>query len=278
MVDKSQSRLTDTLVDFASTIDVFALPAAVRAECVRGFAHAVGCIVGGSRHETVAIALAALSDFGGPPVASVLGRSMRTDALLAALINGTSSAAYSYFDTYSDALLHPSGPLVAALLACAERAPVSGAGMLSAFAAGMEIACRLSDAIAEPPAEAEMAWSHTGIVCGPAAAVAVGDVAGPLLARTQMGIGHRGIRSGRHARRAWQHVGRADLRSRSTLRPAISVAGRAAASAVPRMRSTLAMGSRACFQGAPTFPLSRIGSAKSTCSCATRTSPTLAAS
>lgn len=174
LTEPAQDHVGDRVVAFVHTLDAGTLPVAVRDECVRALTHAVGCIVGGSRHETIAIAQAALAEFGGAPVASVLGRGRRTDALQAALMNGTASAAYSYFDTYSDALLHPAGPIVAGLLACAERTPVGGSEVLSAFAAGMEIACRLTDAIAVPPAEGEMGWSQTGVVCGPATALAVG--------------------------------------------------------------------------------------------------------
>lgn len=150
----------------------------MRHECLRGFVNALGCTVGGGRHALVDRAHAALSEFAGPPVASLLGRGQRSDVLTAALLNGTAGAAYSYFDTYSDALLHPAGPIVAALLACAERTAVSGSAFLSAYAAGVEVACRLTKVIAVPPAEPQMAWSQTGIACGPAAALAVGKLLG----------------------------------------------------------------------------------------------------
>jgi hypothetical protein len=49
-------------------------PAAVRKEATRTLLNWVGCGVGGSRHETVDIAIRALSPFSGPPQATVLGR------------------------------------------------------------------------------------------------------------------------------------------------------------------------------------------------------------
>jgi hypothetical protein len=50
------------------------IPAAVRKEATRTLLNWVGCGVGGSRHETVDIAIRALSPFSGPPQATVLGR------------------------------------------------------------------------------------------------------------------------------------------------------------------------------------------------------------
>src|SRR6185436_17657944 len=64
------------------------VPADVRKEATRTFLNWVGCAVGGSRHETVEIALAALAPFSGPAQATILGRHERLDILNAALING----------------------------------------------------------------------------------------------------------------------------------------------------------------------------------------------
>ena len=50
------------------------LPAPVRAEACRTLLNWAGCAVGGSRHETVDIAVRALRPFSGPPQASLLGR------------------------------------------------------------------------------------------------------------------------------------------------------------------------------------------------------------
>ncbi|HXX85386.1 MAG TPA: MmgE/PrpD family protein [Casimicrobiaceae bacterium] len=178
MSDNSSTAFTHGVVDFVSALDADELSAAVRHECVRGFVNAVGCMVGGGRHKIVDTAHAALLEFSGPATASLLGRGEKTDPLHAALLNGTASAAYSYFDTYSSAFVHPAGPVAAGLLALTERAPVPGKQFLSAYAAGVEVACRLTKALAVPPAEGEMAWSMSGITCGPATALAVGKLLG----------------------------------------------------------------------------------------------------
>lgn len=170
--------LTDQLVGFVAGLDTASLGAPVRSECLRAFTNAVGCVIGGSSHEMVEIAAGALLPFSGPGQASLLGRGRRADVLTAALLNGVAGAAYSFDDTYSDALLHPGGPIAVALMALAERAPTPGERLLGAFAAGLEVACRLTRAVAVVPAEGILAWSQTGIACGVAAALACGKLLG----------------------------------------------------------------------------------------------------
>lgn len=168
--------VTGELVGFVANLNYDSLPREVRHECLRAFVNALGCTLGGSQHALVHTAHNALAEFAGPPVASLFGRGAKADILTAALLNGLAGAAYSFDDTYSAAMLHPAGPLACALLALAERNPVSGSAFLGAFAGGLEAACRLTKAVAEAPAEAEMAWSQTGIACGIAVALAAGKL------------------------------------------------------------------------------------------------------
>ena len=168
--------VTNRLVHFAMNLSEATLPQRAQKECVRAFVNAVGCIIGGLRHEMVHIAREALLAVTGPGGATLVGSGTKEDVLTAALLNGLAGAAYSFDDTYSEAMLHPSVPLVSALLAASERKSTSGAGLLAAFAAGLETACRLTKALTVEPAEAEMAWSQTGIVCGIAAAIATGKL------------------------------------------------------------------------------------------------------
>jgi len=164
------------LAGFVADLDCARLGPRVRHECLRAFLNAVGCAVGGSRHALVEAAAKSLLEFAGPSQATLFGRASRADVLTAALLNGLAAAAYSFDDTYSEAMLHPSGPIAVALLALVERYPVSGEKLLAAFACGIEVACRLTRAVAEAPAEGELAWSQTGIACGIGAAMACGKL------------------------------------------------------------------------------------------------------
>ena len=59
--------ITRTLARFVVEHDAAGIPQKVRHEAARSFLNWLGCAVGGSRHETVERALAALAPFSGPP-------------------------------------------------------------------------------------------------------------------------------------------------------------------------------------------------------------------
>ena len=146
------------------------VPAAVRQEARRSFLNWMGCAVGGSRHETVDRALAALAEFAGQPTTSLLGRPERLDALNASLINGMASHVFDFDDTHLKTIIHPAGPIAPAILALAERQPVSGADFLHAFILGVEVECRIGNAVY--PNHYDIGWHITGTagVFGAAAA------------------------------------------------------------------------------------------------------------
>jgi len=119
--------------------------------------------VGGSRHETVDHAIAALAPFSGKAEASLLGRRERFDILNAALINGISSHIFDYDDTHLKTIIHPAGPVVSAALALAQHIHVTGADFLLAMLLGIETECRIGNAVY--PSHYDMGWHITGS-CG----------------------------------------------------------------------------------------------------------------
>jgi 2-methylcitrate dehydratase PrpD len=124
------------------------IPAAVLHEAARSTLNWLGCAVGGSRHAAIERALTALLPFSAGNQCTLLGRRERTDALHAALINGMSAHVLDFDDTHLRTLLHPSVPVASALLALAERQPLTGREFLLAFIVGVEIECRIANAIA----------------------------------------------------------------------------------------------------------------------------------
>src|SRR5688500_8097971 len=117
---RDANHVTRSLAAWVVGCEASDVPDAVRREGVRTFFNWVGCAVGGASHETVERALAAAAPFSGRPTASVLGRAERLDALRAALLNGISSHVLDYDDTHLKTIIHPAGPVAAALLAVAE--------------------------------------------------------------------------------------------------------------------------------------------------------------
>jgi 2-methylcitrate dehydratase PrpD len=151
------------------------IPVAVRHEAARALLNWAGCAIGSSRHATVECALAALSEFSGPPQAGILGRSERLDVLHAALINGISSHVLDFDDTHARAV-HPSAPVLPALLAFAEWRQTSGADLVHAFVLGVEAECRIGLSVF--PEHYDRGWHITGTAGVFGAAAAAGKLLG----------------------------------------------------------------------------------------------------
>ncbi len=172
----STSDITRILATWASTLKPEAIPAAVRREGVRSFVNWLGCAVGGATHDTVDRALAAAMPFSGPARANVLGRRERMDELHAALINGISSHVLDYDDTHLKTIIHPAGPVASAILAVAQSREVSGRDLITAFIIGIEVECRIGNAVY--PDHYDRGWHITGTAGVFGAAAATGWLLG----------------------------------------------------------------------------------------------------
>ena len=163
---------TTQLAEFITGFDAAAIPQAVRDVAQRSLVNWAGCALGGAKHPAVDIALEAMRPFIGAPHATVIGRADRVDALNAALLNGISSHVLDFDDTHLATLVHPSGPVLSALLALAEYHPVDGRTFIEAIVMGIEVECRI--ALGVCPAHYDIGWHVTGTVGGFGAAAAVG--------------------------------------------------------------------------------------------------------
>lgn len=150
------------------------LPAAVCKEGVRTLLNWVGVAVGGSRHQTIERAIAALAPFSGPGQASLLGRSERFDIMNAAFINGLSSHVFDFDDTHLKTIIHPAGPVVSAILALAEYKAVSGKEFLNALILGVETELRIGNCVY--PNHYDTGWHITGTAGVFGAAAAAGKL------------------------------------------------------------------------------------------------------
>ena len=151
---------TRQLASYISRTRFEDLPANVVHEAVRATLNWMGCAIGGARHESVDIALASLGPFAGAAQASLPGRGERMDCLLASMLQGIASHVQDFDDTHPFTLVHPSGPIAAALLPLAEYRKASGAEFLNAFVAGVDVECRVARAIL--PSHYEVGWHITG--------------------------------------------------------------------------------------------------------------------
>jgi 2-methylcitrate dehydratase PrpD len=152
------------------------LPGPVRAEAARSLLNWIAVAVGGSRHEAVEIALAAVSPFAGPPQATLCGRNERLDMMNAVLLNGIGSHVFDFDDTDLATSVHPSAPVMPVLLALAEQRAVSGREFINALVLGVEAECRIARSVM--PKHHEAGWHPTGSLGPFGAAVAAGKLLG----------------------------------------------------------------------------------------------------
>lgn len=152
------------------------VPHLVNKEASRTLLNWAACAIGGSHHQTVEIAYSALAPFAGPAQATLLGRKERMDVLNAALINGIASHIFDYDDTHLRTVIHPAGPVASAILAFSEYRPVSGRDFVHALVLGVEVECRIGNAVY--PAHYDIGWHITGTAGVFGSAAAVGKLLG----------------------------------------------------------------------------------------------------
>jgi 2-methylcitrate dehydratase PrpD len=166
--------ITKTLARYIVTASYAQLPGEVREQGVRTLLNWVGVAVGGSRHDAVETAVAALGPFSGPAQASLLGRRERFDIMTAAFLNGVAGHVLDYDDTHPRTIVHPSTVVAPAVLALAEMKPVSGQDFLNALVLGVETACRVGNAVS--PEHYDAGWHITGTAGVFGAAAAAGKL------------------------------------------------------------------------------------------------------
>ena len=101
----------------------------------------LGCTLAGSTEPLAEILRAELAGADGP--ATVIGSSQRTSTMSAALINGAAGHALDFDDTNLVGGFHATAVVLPAALALAEEIAASGADLLCAYVAGVEVCARL---------------------------------------------------------------------------------------------------------------------------------------
>lgn len=185
--------VTKTLAAYVVDAKAEDTPQAVRTEAVRSLLNWAGCAIGGSGHETVDRALAAVTPFAGKPEASLFGRPEKIDVLNAALLNGIASHVFDFDDTHLKTIIHPAGPVASALAALAQIRPMTGAELLHAFILGVEVECRIGNAVY--PAHYDIGWHITGTAGVFGAAAAAGKILGLNAQQMTWALGIAGTQS-----------------------------------------------------------------------------------
>ncbi|GAA4343600.1 MmgE/PrpD family protein [Pigmentiphaga soli] len=179
--------VTRELAQFVAVSRWEDVPAAVRREGRRAVLNWLGCALGGCRDATMEPLLAALGAFAGPPQATAIGRGERYDALTAACVNGVASNILDFDDTHMRTVIHPTVPVASALLALAEWRPMDGRRFLHAFVLGVDVECRVGNALS--PGLFDAGWHPTSVCGGIGAAAACSRALGLDAGRTAWALG-----------------------------------------------------------------------------------------
>jgi len=158
----------------------------------RGFIlDGIGVALAGSTDECSRIIQAQIRQMGGKAEAAVLGTALSAPTAKAALANGVAAHAMDYDDTQLSTskeavyglLTHPTTPVLAAALAVGQKNRISGKDLLLAYILGVEVECRIADAI--NPRHYQSGFHSTATMGGLGAAMAAGKILGlkeePLL-------------------------------------------------------------------------------------------------
>jgi 2-methylcitrate dehydratase PrpD len=170
------------------------IPPAVRHEAKRSLVNFFACALAGCRDPTLLAAGKVFARFSSSQDCTIIGRPERTDMLHAAALNAMSANVFDYDDTHLPTIIHPTAPVAPALFALAETRPMSGQDLLLAFILGVEVECRLGNAIS--PWHYQRGW-HITSTCGVfGAAAAVAKVLGLDATHTLWALGNASAQAG----------------------------------------------------------------------------------
>jgi MmgE/PrpD N-terminal domain len=158
---------SQSIADFVTGFDLKSVPPIVIERARIAFVDTVGVMLAGSQLPPADIVCDIIKLEGSAPVATIVGRPLRTSPQLAALANGVAGHAMD-FD------LNTAGQSVAgvipAILPVAETTGATPSEMLAAFIVAAEVAARLFRAAAQ--GWRNTSWHGTGTIGTTAAAIA----------------------------------------------------------------------------------------------------------
>jgi 2-methylcitrate dehydratase PrpD len=165
--------LTDYVAKFVVTTKYVDIPADVIELGKKSILDGLGLALAGSRAQTGSLCQQFLEQAGVCDVkATIIGTARKTSPRFAAFVNGVSIHADDFDDTQLSAakdrvyglLVHPTVPVLPAALALAERGRFSGKELMLSYHLGVEVECKIAEAIS--PRHYQDGFHSTG-TCGP---------------------------------------------------------------------------------------------------------------
>lgn len=155
--------VTRALAEFALDCRWRELPAAAQHEARRCLVNYFACALAGWCDAAVLTAERVFAQTGPQGRCTLIGSGRTAGLLQAASLNAMSANVFDFDDTHLPTILHPTAPVAAAVFALAQMRPVSGPALLEALVAGIEVECRIANAIS--PGHYARGW-HITSTCG----------------------------------------------------------------------------------------------------------------
>lgn len=181
----TQRGITSEVADFVTSTAFDDLPSSVQKRAKRSILDGLGLAVLGSQSRAFELAAAHLDDLVVHNAScTVLGTRTRTAARFASFLNGIAIHADDFDDTQLAAsadrvyglLTHPTAPVLPAALAGAESGGMTGRALITAYAVGVEVECKLAEAIS--PRHYKDGFHSTGTMGTIGAAAALANLKG----------------------------------------------------------------------------------------------------
>ena len=165
--------LTDYVGKFVATTKYEDIPTEVIELGKKSILDGLGLALAGSKAQTGALCRQYLENLGvSDGKSTIIGSARKTSPRFAAFVNGVSIHADDFDDTQLAVakdrvyglLVHPTVPVLPAALALAERGGTSGKELMLAYHLGVEVECKIAEAIS--PRHYQDGFHSTG-TCGP---------------------------------------------------------------------------------------------------------------
>ena len=155
--------ITRRLASFVAQTQWEDIPQKVRHEAKRALVNYFAVALAGCSDPGISKAVSVYGRFSSGHEAGLIGRGEKTDILNAAALNAMSANVFDFDDTHLPTIIHPTASVAAPLFALAQTLPLDGKQWLLAFVLGVEMECRLGNAVS--PGHYQRGW-HITSTCG----------------------------------------------------------------------------------------------------------------
>lgn len=150
-----ETSLTEEVGAFIARTSYGSVPPAVMERAKEAIVDGLGVMLAGSRSPGAAILRGYYGGLGASGKTTLVGSQATLPVPMAAAVNGLSGHADDYDDTQISSrpdrvyglLTHPTVPVLAAALAVAEERKATGRELLTALVVGVEVSCKIAEAI-----------------------------------------------------------------------------------------------------------------------------------